>query len=284
MIKLLFGSNSYLGQNIILGNESRIYDWMGTSREPKNNILKDKNFTFIENDIINDGNKFKHLEVNEIYITSRPNSNNFDENIAFHSNLKKILLQLCTNHQVSKIVFTSSQMVYKITHDDVDLDTETMPYNVYEYFKLDMEIFLKLLYLKHNVPSISIYRLPLLFGGQINKKQIEEQYLYNFIKNFHNGHFWKFANDFEKSYGASWCYLPDLVEQFNKKIDGYNIINVSSGFVNYFELNKFMLKNVDTNFVGLQKLYESRMKMKTDQNIPQRNFLEILVDILAKSE
>ena len=45
-----------------------------------------------------------------------------------------------------------------------------------------------------------------------------------------------------------------------------------------------MLKNVDTNFVGLQKLYESRMKMKTDQNIPQRNFLEILVDILAKSE
>ncbi len=275
MKKLLIGCNSYLGQNILNENKDCLEDWCISSRNKKTDLLSDCNVSFIQSDITKDNNLYG-LNVEELYLISRPYNNDFNEHFNFHCSLKNIIINLCSINNIKKIVFPSSQMVYESTDEKVDLNTNVIPYGVYEYFKIDMEIFLKYIYLNYNVEFVNIYRLPILFGGIINEKQNKEQYLYSFINNFKLGKTWNFENDREKDYGVSWCYMSDLVNEFKSNKQGYRIINSSSGFINYFNLNNFMIKTLQLKSDKNQKLYKSRMEMQNNSNLAQKDFLELL--------
>lgn len=217
---------------------------------------------------------FKELPDVVLYL-SRPTNADFDPYRVFHSNVQNLLMKWCENPDFKGVQFASTTMVYTgetpiLREDDKQLTT---PCGVYEYFKLESELFLKYLSTSLRPDAFfNIWRLPIVFGGFFDFKRHHSQFLYDFYRQYQDGHAWQFFRPEDTNYGTSWVYLPDLVNLLTAATpnpSGCHIKNVASGFFTYQDLHNLFVQKLATVGNKPLKLLKTRFEVRDEGGLPQ---------------
>jgi hypothetical protein len=282
-MNLLIGSSGYLATNLLQFLElNQTVTISRDSEDPKSFVhicldLRDKYAQSYFQKILN-------CRPSHIYILSRPTEDDFNTNKCFYDNLKMLILQLTRDPLLSVIHFFSTTLVYDgETHISSANLAGVKPYKIYEYFKLDFELFLHHLSLDIR-PDLAIitHRLPLLFGGLFCWQKNSNQFIYGFIESYSKGNAWKFSTDDEKKYGTSWAFVPDLCEVItsHRLKPGFYLKNVSSGFFTYYDLHKILIQYYTPFGENELYLYRSYFKIDDELGLRQINIVDVLGSVL----
>ncbi|MCP4490097.1 MAG: NAD(P)-dependent oxidoreductase [Gammaproteobacteria bacterium] len=283
---LILGANGFIGRNLVdcLGEQPLIT----VSRSAKNHAHNSKHYSIdLSNNIISGNHPLFSETPNRIYILARPDSLGYDINRVFHTNLQLLLMKWCDNIDLESIYFVSSTMVYDcLGHKPrTNAPDDAEPWGMYEYFKLETELFLKYISncLRTNV-SIEVLRIPLGFSGITNAASNSNQFIYHFIDSYRQGLYWDFRSDEARKYGSSWVHVPDLavcITKRQKKVNsGYRIVNVSSGYFSYHQLDQFFIDKLKFERKKEMRLYRSNYQIVDQLNLPQRDLLQEIENVL----
>jgi len=282
---LIIGSNSYLGQNIALAGNHR--NLLLTSASYPNKICRSLTVPFIKENIETSIAGLISAYPSTIFIVARPLSQDYKTNLHFYNNLKELLNHYAKRRHLKKIIFMSTQLVYPTPKgpEPVFSDGELYPMEIYEYFKIDMEFFIKLLCARGNIIA-EIFRLPLLFGGEIIEAQRNMQLIYKWIDSYGKGQQWDFRTDEDKQFGNSWLLIDDFVRYlFSKRATaGCRIANISSGDFTYHDLHGFLRKEngLGKNIIVSKKplyLPKSCFFLKNEVAISKRDLFDAITHI-----
>lgn len=282
---LLLGCNSYLGQNLASSLDE--HQLILSSRNYRNEICQNISAPFVKEDLTKSINNLSAIKPENVFIVSRPLEQDFFTNQLFSHNLKLLLMKYVANKITREITFISTQLVYATpeTPTPIASNHQTQPENIYEYFKLDLEMFLAFLARKFNI-KVRIYRIPLLVGGLILPHQRKTQLLYQWLQAYCDGHTWNCPSNKEIIYGNSWLDMNDFTSllKTNEGMTSYKISHVSSGDFSYFDLGEIFKELLPSSIIADQKaslpLIKSHFFLKDDSGLPQGNLKQLINTII----
>jgi nucleoside-diphosphate-sugar epimerase len=281
---VVLGASGYLGCNILpfLGAQQTVTVSQASRLTGVRRHYQVKNWS--AKNIRSVAERILSHKPSRLLIVARPPTLNYLENQRFYSEIKNLCLELVQDPNFHQIDFFSTTMVYEGTGLVRSASTaKTVPFSAYEYFKLDFELFLEYLCRSTRKDlSVSVYRLPLLFGGQFNPVANGNQVIYQLLRQYQNGNRWNFRNDSEKKYGTSWAYVPDLCASVAKKSEdcGYRVMNVASGFFTYHQLDSILRSLVGSKTLGHLELIRSRFQAVDNLDLPRRNIETVLAEFI----
>lgn len=279
---LIIGANSYLGQNLV-GAYSRKELVMAT-RSRANALLSVRHDPLVQVDISREILPLLGVAPHTVDVISRPVSDDFEVNQAFYSNLKSLIHSYSKRGHLKNIRFYSTQLVYSTPEGEARVQSTeaTAPEQVYEYFKLEFEGFLRFICRKYDV-NVEVFRLPLLFGGEITDHQRQLQLIYRWMNDHRNDRAWSFASTEQECYGNSWLSMEDFTQWLAGKgvSIGYNVVNVSSGDFTYSELSRCLMSmfgkgKASAPEVGITDYPHSTFFLENETDIPRRSLVNEL--------
>lgn len=273
---LVLGANSYLGQNLALAIDPQRL--ILSSRSTRNVVLQKVNSPYLRVDISQDCRPLYNLEPKEVYVIARP-TGSFAEQAKFAANLKVLLYEWTRKKHLERIIFMSTQLVYATPDscDPVPSSSPVEPQATYEYFKTEIEYFLKYLADREKI-GVEVFRLPLLYGGEILPSQRSEQFIPLWIDELRYGARWEFLDSVEKTFGNSWVWTPDLVKTMLRNCgNGFHIRQPVSGNFTYAELQD-ALSPQSKSQQRLLQLVRSTFFLKDNENIKKRNLISNILE------
>ena len=278
MSTIVIGSSGYLGSNLlrVLGPEC-------PTVVTRSDVTRNPGFSIDLSSVsLDDSHPLFNEIPQRVYVLARPAESDWAVNRRFYDNLQKLLLKWCSNQELKRVYFTSTSNVYSIEESGIkSCHSHAAPYGVYEYFKLEFELFLEYLHTacRRDV-DFYIFRLPIAFGGLFDPERNSNQYIYAFMSNYLNGRTWTFETDEDLQFGTSWIYTPDFVERIanlERENGCYEVLTAASGFITYKDLDMIFESRLQPERLGELKLFRSRMEISNDLGLPQRS-LEFEID------
>ncbi len=279
--RLVLGCNGYLGRNLLPKLDPERF--ATTSASPPPPGLEPPHF--VRCDLSRSPRPLLQEPWRELYVLSRPPTNDWAPNARFYENLKQLLLAASAREPLDRVVLASTQLVYGRPDALLTTDLPVRPEGHYEYFKCELELFLAYLVHVGRIRSASSHRLPLLFGGQIGPGQRRAQLLYAFLDAIRSGRTWSFGSEEERRYGSSWGYTPDVAEALLGDLDeGFTLHNPTSGFVAYADFQEIvqqLLAAPPSAAEGGLHLPASRYELAPTLPMPGRSLREVCREALA---
>ena len=267
---LVLGSNAYLGQNLALAlDASRL---VLSSRSARNEVVAQVEAPCVHADLARSPRPLGLVSPREVYVVARPETTDFAHNSAFAANLKNVLFAWARSRRLERVVLASTQLVYATPTDasPVGSSTELAPRDVYEYFKTELERFLRFLSARFGV-AVEIVRLPLVFGGAITGAQRRDQLLYAWVDAMRAGGRWSFADATERTYGNSWVYMPDVARAFVRAAGpGVHVRQPTSGDFRYAELQQAVFPTTPADAIELP-LVRSHFFLRDEEGMVPRD-------------
>jgi nucleoside-diphosphate-sugar epimerase len=283
---LVLGSSGYLGRHLTaaLGAERtvavsrRVEDGPGTVRVDLSAAPLPERHRLFE------------LTPARVFVLARPAAPEHAPNRVFHDNLQRLLLAWSQSSALAAVHFTSTTMVYPGTSagPEPTASPEVAPYGLYEYFKLETELFLRYLHqsLRKDL-DVAIWRLPIAFGGEVDLVTQAEagQFLPWWIEAYRNGRAWRFETDADVSFGTSWFDVPDFVAaiaHMRPEEGRFRVANVASGFFTYRELHDLLVARFPgPHEAGTLHLHRTRFEVDDELGVPTRDVREEIARALA---
>lgn len=271
MKTLILGASGYVGSNVLATLDPKKTTVINRRLLPG---FKTYDINLADQLLETNHQLFKETPEVVLYL-SRPTNADFIPYRTFHTNVQNLLMTWCTNPGFKGVQFASSTMVYSgsvpiLKEEDKIL---AMPLGIYEYFKLETELFLNYLHTCLRPDAFfNIWRLPIVFGGHFDPERHSGQFLYTFYQQYREGYSWQFVNEKDVSYGTSWVYLPDLVRLLTDDSPckpGFRIKNLASGFFTYQDLHNFFLRKLSSIGDRPIKLFKTRFEVRDEGNMPQ---------------
>ncbi|WP_417531613.1 radical SAM protein [Marinobacter lipolyticus] len=239
---LIIGANSYLGQNLVSAYPRK--GLVMATRSQANERLEARHDPLIQVDISRELLPLLGIAPHTVDVISRPVSDDFEVNQAFYTNLKSLIHTYSKRGHLKNLRFYSTQLVYPTPEGGARIPSSeaTAPEQVYEYFKEEFEGFLRFICRRYGV-NAEVFRLPLLYGGDITSQQKRRQLIYRWMNDHRNERVWSFPTTEQERYGNSWLSVDDFTQWLASRgvSRGYNLVNVSSGDFTYAELSRCLV-------------------------------------------
>lgn len=233
--------------------------------------------------LLEDDDPMFKLRPSRLFLLARPPMLDYLPNRIFYSNLQRLLQAWCESPSLQTVHFMSTSLVYS---GDVELSGsnpgDTAPYGMYEYFKLEGELFLE--YLVHSVrPDIdfNVWRLPLAFGGAFDANEDGNQFIYSFISAYMEGQCWSFDRTSDERYGTSWFYAPEFMQRLVAwPYQGGGIFRrqVSSGFFSYKQMHQWLSPLYQGETTPTMRLYRTRFELYDEAGMTPLQLEELIND------
>ena len=237
--ELVLGCNSYIGQNLALAiDPKRVILSSGSPRHGPSTVI---DAPFIRADLARSPQPLAAVSPRVVYVVARP-IGEFACQATFATHLKTLLHSWVTLG-LERIVFLSTQLVYATPRDATPLATTapTEPVETYEYFKTEIENFLR--YLTAPRLSAEVFRLPLVYGGVLRTEQRRNQLVYAWVDQLVAGDCWRFLTDADRTFGNSWVLMDDLVASLlTSRPPGFHLRQPVSGQFTYFSWRMLLKK------------------------------------------
>jgi nucleoside-diphosphate-sugar epimerase len=225
------------------------------------------------------GHRLFGLAPASVFVLARPAAPEHGPNRIFHDNLQRLLLAWSEGSSLGQVDFTSTTMVYPGTHPGPEPadSPRVAPYGLYEYFKLETELFLRYLSTVRPDLDVRVWRLPIAFGGDGDLRALAEagQFLPYWIDAYMTGRAWRFETPEDATFGTSWFDLSDFVAtlaKMTREKGQFRIANVASGFFTYRELHDVLTAALPgPHEAGSLHLPRTRFEVHDEMRLPGRD-------------
>jgi nucleoside-diphosphate-sugar epimerase len=275
---LVLGCNGYVGENLALAVDARRL--ILSSCHHRSARLQGIDAPFIREDLKDPTGVLAAAAPREVYLLARSTSDDIRIQAAFAANIKSMLYSWIQRKRLERVVFLSTQLVYPTPPDSTPVSSSTpvAPLGLYEYFKVELEGFLRYLADTYGL-QCEVFRLPLVWGGLIEPSQRREQLIYRWVDDLVAGARWRISTGEEREYGNSWVWMPDLIKSLLRPGQGlFSIRQPVSGHFTYWEIQQAVTRGANAGSGERLHLPRTRFFLCDEENLRPRSLSEMITE------
>ncbi len=273
---LIVGSGGYIGRNLAQALRGQRVASISRSVEPSDDAYR----VDLSAEPLSPDHPIFRLRPRQVYLLARPATVEYTPNRTFHDNLQRLLLAWCSGKELERVHLASTTLVYSGDEPipPSAAQARTQPLGAYEYWKLELELFLGYLSAAVNTEvDYFIWRLPLVFGGEADLGDVQTQFIYRWIDDHRQGLTWPEPWEAEARFGTSWVYLPDfvaLLQRLEPGQGGLHVRHAASGFFSYAELRTILRRRFPGATRERLHLHRTRFEIGDEAGLPARELAE----------
>lgn len=266
---LVLGCNGYLGRQVARSLPSDKLIVSSRSAQPALDI----DAPYISQDLCSGPGELALLSPATVWVCARPLTDSFPEFSRFQMQLQCLLDSWARAQHLRRLIIFSTQLVAATPADGEQVcgHSPLAPQAPYDCAMAQLEVFAGYLARTHGI-AVDVVRLPLLWGGDAAKADLDTQLLHRWRAALAQGERWQIeATDLH--YGNSWVDMQDLIDAIERDASpGLRVRSAKSGDFTYAELQQRWGAGAPSG--ATMALVKSRFLVADEFGLPPRSLFD----------